>query len=182
MTRDQQSPTPTLWQPFGFGVALGNDAPMEPFAEHCWVFVASILALGACGPPPEPAPSVVEDQGRVCVQKFWGTGLAAGPHGASDEGRRQELHVNVMVAECLSSSCSRPFGAGCTVARGGRNLIVRSWGVTRPRRDVSCTADCGKLEADCYTGTLEPGGYVVTHGAQRLEITVPMEASLCAGP
>jgi hypothetical protein len=99
------------------------------------------------------------DVGDVCFQ-------------AGAEG----VEVLVTVQECLSSSCSRDLVATCAATVDGSAITLTSdisW-EQNVGAGVPCTEDCGTPLATCTVAGLADGTYQVTHGADVLELTVPI--------
>jgi len=85
---------------------------------------------------------------------------------------------------CLSSSCDINREMSCEVVTDGTEIVVHSQGRFTERDGlVSCTEDCGLLEAECDSGPLPAGDYVIVHGEDRFPLTVPSAVQgLCEAP
>ena len=82
------------------------------------------------------------------------------------------LVVRVQFPTCLSSSCDRVVETRCEVMVSGTTLDVTSHGTSEATGSSICTADCGALVAECQASeALEPGEYVLHHGADSASLT-----------
>jgi hypothetical protein len=91
------------------------------------------------------------------------------------------VEVQVVVNDCLSSSCSRDLVAVCSATVSGAAITLTSdisW-EENVGEGVPCTDDCGFPLATCAIEGLADGSYTVTFGAQTLDLTVPVATTAC---
>jgi hypothetical protein len=113
-----------------------------------------------------------EDQARlVCLAgspdvEFW-----EGSFVLEDE----EAWVRVVITDC-ASYCADLVYAECDAEREGNSIHVTSRArleTTLTRRGSACPTACQVVQAYCPVGPLETGTYVISHGGETREITVP---------
>lgn len=91
------------------------------------------------------------------------------------------VDVVVVLAECLSSSCSRDFAGSCEATVDGSEITLTStlsW-AQNLGEGVPCTDDCGLPQADCTIAGLADGTYDVTYGGETFTLTVPVVDTAC---
>ncbi len=140
--------------------------------------IALGLVLGACVRQNEV---IFEDQGALCAMPDG----YSGPYDATmlfESGDR--ITIRVAYEGCLSSSCDVNRHMSCEVVTDGTTLVVHSQGgFTEREGSVSCTEDCGFLEAECSSSPLSAGEYIIVHGDDQLPLTVPSSVQgLCDAP
>lgn len=93
------------------------------------------------------------------------------------------VDVVVVLAECLSSSCSRNFVGSCSATVDGSEITLTSTMSWEQNLGfgVPCTDDCGIPQADCTLEGLADGTYEVTYGGEVVSLTVPVTAAPCDG-
>lgn len=89
--------------------------------------------------------------------------------------------ITVIHDACLSSSCDVDRHMTCEVTLDGTQLLVHSEGGYIERDGyVTCTDDCGWLQAECTSPPLPAGDYVILHGDDEVQLTIPSTVSgLC---
>jgi hypothetical protein len=94
------------------------------------------------------------------------------------------ITFTVAYEECLSSSCDINRDMSCEVITDSTQIVVHSQGSFTERDGyVSCTEDCGFLEASCTSAPLPAGNYVIVHGDDRIPLTIPSSVEgLCEVP
>lgn len=130
-----------------------------------------VLLMLACSGEPLDSSSV-EPLSWASVEKF-------------DEGMLcfrnadDEVSVDVILGDCLSSSCDRDFVGTCEYAVDADQLTLTStftWETAQG--EVECTDDCGIPMATCELGALV-GTYTVTLGTHTETAVFPPEESDC---
>ena len=86
-----------------------------------------------------------------------------------------ESTINIVVNDCMSSSCTENFQGSCTATVEGTEITLTSdihWDEVTGG-NIGCTGDCGIPTASCTLEGLADGTYTVTYGSQSLTLTVP---------
>ncbi len=103
------------------------------------------------------------------VDQFWSACVQPG------EGER--LEVDVVFAECLSSSCDDLISASCKLELDGDVVTVSGEALIEspaPRgRPTSCTTDCGSVTASCSL-ELPPGDYRLVGADEEFAFSHPV--------
>jgi hypothetical protein len=93
------------------------------------------------------------------------------------------VQVKYASTECLSSSCTRNADVVCSAVVYGTDIVVYSTATWEQRQgEVTCTDDCGILDATCEVGVLKDGDHSLTlgSGGAPASFVVPSTASVCA--
>ena len=143
------------------------------------VVIASLIILGC----DSGTTHTFKDEGRLCVYPGGDRPISPLPNGTDPQnyGAEQGLDLNVVMPDCLSSSCGLDRQAECTAAVNGSLIDVTSKASYRQQGNT-CTTDCGVLVAKCSVPPLPAGAYTIRHGLTELTLTVPsMVAPPCGG-
>jgi len=115
------------------------------------------LLLGVSGCSDSKDFTVNDDEGTICL------------HSAADSA----LEIKVTFPDCFSSSCSSLLDANCSVELSANEVRIHSHGVIETRGGT-CTADCRSYSTTCSSGPMTPGAYVVLHGTQSKDVSLPV--------
>jgi hypothetical protein len=160
----------------GLDVVDASDIPDEP--------------LPAAGEEPEPVvgtpvsiePHVLHDAGEACFYAnetpFW-----PGAQQVTEFDDGDQLVVQVVLPDCLSTSCTTHRQARCRITHDGHRLHLETWfSYADVDNGMACTADCQQLVATCASDRLDAGEYEVVFGDEVAPLAVPSRFDACPEP
>jgi hypothetical protein len=128
--------------------------------------LAAVSLLSACTDT-----VALDDAGTACLsaEDAWWT-----PEPQTFEADTP-ITVTVVLAECLSSSCSSEREGTCDVAVTGDHIVISGHGsyVDESGPGRSCTDDCINIEATCEVPALDEGTYTVAYGDDEISLEIP---------
>jgi hypothetical protein len=125
------------------------------------MWFASVALTGCFVADGELSPVSRVDEGELCF-----------------ENQGSDVVIEVIDTECVSSSCVRDIEGGCEAVVDGATLTLTSdisYAVLQPPPDVGCTPDCVSVTVSCTVEGLADGTYTVVHGADEVELVVPVQ-------